>query len=210
MVNGQWSFESDLQVGAGMSSSTSDIISALRCVSNALNRTLSIKDITYSLLGVERSDSIFIDLPSLYLSQKQKFIDVYKPQKKIFCIYGIENKAIDTSATKSSLIQFYKENKAHYKKLGGSVREAFQHSNTYEIINNSTQSATLSQEVMPKKCFWSLHKEYKKLKADGLIVAHTGSLIGLLYAIKPREKDIFLARKYVLEQGLEARLGEIF
>ncbi|WP_330926332.1 hypothetical protein [Candidatus Sororendozoicomonas aggregata] len=114
LANGQWSFESDLQVGAGMSSSTSDIISALRCVSNALNRTLSIKDITYSLLGVERSDSIFIDLPSLYLSQKQKFIDVYKSQKKIFCIYGMENKAIDTSATKSSLIQFYKEKIAKF------------------------------------------------------------------------------------------------
>lgn len=209
-IEGFWTFESDIKIGAGMSSSTSDIVSALRCVSSVLNRTLTVKDITEATLNVERSDSVFIDFPCLYLSQNQSFVDIYKPQNTIHCIYGTENTKVDTTETRNVLIQYYKKNKLLYSELIDKVQKAFHSSDIHQIIENSTQSAILSQGILPKRNFWFFHSNYKNLNANGLIIAHTGTLIGLLYAEKPNEQDISLATEFISSQGLEVNLGTIF
>ena len=61
MIEGEWSFESDIIMGAGMSSSTSDIVSGLRCICSALDIIPTIDNIITCLKDVERSDSVFID-----------------------------------------------------------------------------------------------------------------------------------------------------
>ncbi len=81
-LEGEWEFESDCVIGAGMSSSTSDIVSALNCINITLNRTLTTIDLCETIRGIERSDSIFIQVPSLHLSQKQTIVDIYYPPKK--------------------------------------------------------------------------------------------------------------------------------
>ncbi len=209
-IAGNWYFQSDMLVGAGMSSSTSDIISALRCASQALNIHLTLEDITTCLMGVERSDTVFIDVPCLYLSQQQKIIDIYKPLSKIYCIYGLESKKIETSKTYDTLIPYYNDEKKHYIPLSEEVRSAFMSGNAKQIISASTKSATLSQGIYPKESFRLFMKNMKKFKSDGLIVAHTGSLVGFLYTTPPDEKKLIATKNLIQEQGLDSFYGEIF
>lgn len=209
-IEGQWDFNSDIVVGAGMSSSTSDIISALRCVSRALGIRLTLGDITICLNGVERSDSVFIDVPCLYLSQQQKIIDIYKPYGKIYCIYGLEERSVDTSTTRETLISYYNDEKKKYQTLSDDVRQAFSAGNKMKMIICSTTSAALSQEIFPKEGFESFRKHMKKTLADGLVVAHTGSLLGYLYASPPDKDTVSFTSDFIKGHGLQPHYGEIF
>jgi uncharacterized protein involved in propanediol utilization len=62
---------------------------------------------------------------------------------------------------------------------------AFEDNNAKKICECSTDSAELSQKVIPKKTFSCLSDNMKKFQADGLLVAHTGTVIGYLYCEKP-------------------------
>ena len=178
-----------------MSSSTADIICGLRCVCHALNIIPTIDNIITCLKDVERSDSVFIDTPCMYMSRQQKIVDLYKPIGKIYCIYGLEQTRVETSQTHNMLISYYNNEKQNYLALSNNVRNAFFKSDKMEIINCSSISAELAQGVLPKKCYYSLRKNLKNILADGLIVAHTGSLIGYLYAAPPQKLKLFFLQK---------------
>lgn len=209
-ISGTWTFESDCIVGAGMSSSTSDIVSALNCISNLLNRTLTIKNICDITHGIERSDSVFIQCPSLYLSQKQAIVDIYFPPKKIYCLYGIGDDFVNTNDTRELLLEYYEANIERYKDLLDRVQLAFKNKNLDEIITCSTISARLSQGVLPKSNFDVLMNNYLEVGAKGLVVAHTGSLIGLLYNDEISFEQLNKARTLFRSMGLDMKKGSIF
>ena len=209
-IEGQWHFDSDIVIGAGMSSSTADIIASLRCICRALDIIPTLDNFIECLKDVERSDSVYIDVPCMYMSQQQKIVDLYRPIGKIYCIYALEQKRIDTSKKREILISHYNDEVKSYSELSRKVRESFFDSNKIQVINCSTHSADLSQGVIPKKSYHSLKSKLKNACADGIIVAHTGSLIGYLYASKPDDKNIAFAKDIFEEQGLQACYGEIF
>ncbi|SHF09555.1 hypothetical protein [Vibrio gazogenes] len=206
---GNWSFKSELKVGAGMSSSTSDIVAALKCFSSHMNKELTFYDIVNSLSGVERSDTVFLEQPCLYLSRKQQIIDIYKPQGKIYCYYAIESNVVDTTSTKDALIDHYIENKNEYSILLDDVYSSFKSGDLKKICECSTKSALLSQGIMPKKNFWHFYSSLNQIKSDGLIVAHTGSLIGLLFCKEPEDSIKEDISKLFSESGLEVEKGII-
>ncbi|GEK15720.1 GHMP family kinase ATP-binding protein [Aliivibrio fischeri] len=209
-IEGEWFFESDCIVGAGMSSSTSDIVSALNCINSVLGRILTIKDLCDIIRGIERSDSIFIQFPSLYLSQKQAIVDIYYPPNPIYCLYILESDLVDTSETSELLLNHYSNYESNYKYLLDRVQCAFKNKNTTEIIQCSTESAKLSQIVLPKKNFNYIYDNYKKIGADGLIVAHTGSLIGFLYKNSIKFEQLNNARNLFTKLGFKMNKGTIF
>lgn len=209
-IEGHWSFDSDIVIGAGMSSSTADIVASLRCICKALDIIPTLDNYIECLKDVERSDSVHIDVPCMYMSQQQKIVDLYKPAGKIYCIYALEEKRIDTSKTRDVLISYYNNEKRNYLELSKKVRESFFNSNKSQIISCSTHSADLSQGVLPKSSYAALKNKLKKFCADGMIVAHTGSLVGYLYASKPDDKTLLIVRDFFEEHGLQANYGEIF
>lgn len=209
-VQGHWSFESDMVIGAGMSSSTADIIASLRCICKALDIIPTLDNFIECLKGVERSDSVHIDVPCMYMSQQQKIVDLYKPVGRMYCVYALEKEKIDTSKTRDILTSYYNDEKENYLELLKKVRESFFDLNKSQIISCSTHSADLSQGVFPKNSYSTLRSKLRNVCADGIIVAHTGSLIGYLYASKPDYKTISIVRSVFEEQGLQANYGEIF
>lgn len=140
------------------------------------------------LRGGERSDTVFLEQPCLYLSGQQQIIDLYKPQKEMYCYYAIEEKSVDTTSTKDILIDYYKKNENAYRSLFETIQLCFSKNDLKGICDCSTKSSLLSQEIMPKKYFWDLYLSLQNVKADGIIVAHTGSLVGFLFCKKPSKE----------------------
>lgn len=182
---GTWCFESELKVGTGMSSSTSDIVAALKCFSSYFREELTFYDIVNSISNIDRSDTVFLETPCLYLSQKQQIVDIYRTQKKIYCYYATGASTVDTLLVKDILIEYYIKNKKEYLELLNNIYSSFKEDSVQKICDCSTKSALLSQEILPKDNFWHFHSSLQDVKSDGLIVAHTGSLIGLLFCNKP-------------------------
>lgn len=209
-LTGHWDFTSNITIGVGMSSSTADIISALRCVSKIFGSRLTLDDITTCLYGVERSDSVFIDVPCLYLSQQQKIIDIYRPSGRIYCIYGLEHKTVDTTQTRDILVSYYRDERKNYQKLLERVRQAYSVGNKMQIIECSTNSAELSQGILPKQFYHCFKKQMKNNLADGMVVAHTGSLLGYLYYSPPDRDTLTFVFDFIKTHGLQPCYGEIF
>jgi len=56
------------------------------------------------------------------------------------------------------------------------------------IAQCATQSSLLGHGAVPKRNMYAVLKNKERLGADGIVVAHTGSLIGYLFTKKPTPK----------------------
>lgn len=182
---GHWHFHSDLQVARGMASSTADIVSILRCAANYFNKPLPVNDIVLILAKIERSDSVFLDRPALFSSSKHQIINEFNKMPPLYALYMHESDTVDTEGTQQMLVDFYRQNQRSYQDLYLQAGQALADSNLQQICQVSTKSAQMSQEILPKPHFHHLYHAMPRFSADGIITAHTGSVMGLLFCRQP-------------------------
>lgn len=183
---GSWSFEGELPVARGMASSTADIIATLRCYAKFMGVSLTHKVTTDVLRQVERSDSVFINQPVLFCSSQNSVIHYFNPIKPLYCLFMHDHRGqVNTEDTRELLLTHYEAHYSEYKHLWFQTITAFEENNLKAICHCSTQSARLSQKVLPKNSFHSLLDNTERFNADGILIAHTGTVIGYLYCEKP-------------------------
>ncbi len=198
---GYFIFSQNIPEGVGMASSTADIVATIRCLDSLFAIRTPQNAIQNILLQIERSDSVFLNKFSLYLSSKQKICDIFQYYPKFYIFYCIEDYKINTEDVslylKSQYFLYFNE----YQKILNGIVDAFYTQNIKNICEFSTQGSILSQEILPKKYFKRVHDNYKYFNADGIFVAHTGSIIGYLFDIEPKieiQKEICsFFREYV-------------
>lgn len=187
---GSWNFSSQLLQGKGMSSSTADIVAAIRCLDSHFALEPRIGLMTDILRQIERSDSVFLDHYALYLSGKQKVVEDYQYSPSLYACFIDEGEVVDTEKTHDKLIAHYDRNFEAYARVLTLVRRGFKSADASMICEGSTRSAILSQGILPKKNFDAVLEHQQALKADGIVVAHTGSVLGYLFINKPSAVDI--------------------
>ena len=207
--SGHWHFHSDLQVARGMASSTADIVAMLRCAASYFKRDLSINEILAILSKIERSDSVFLDSLALFSSSKHQIIHQFNKLPTLYALYMHEADEVETDGTKTLLLDFYQQNYRHYKSLYQQVELALQQDDLSTLCRLSTKSAELSQEVLPKKHFFNIFQAQKRFKADGVITAHTGSVVGLLYCHQPSITILEEVAQFYKELGGYCQYTEI-
>ena len=182
---GSWVFSSELPRGCGMASSTADLVATLRCLDAIFDRQSTVSE-TAEILGcIERSDSVFLDTYALYLSGVQKPIRLFPGNFTFHVFYINEGNVVDTDGVTSSLMAHYKYNLKLYSQNLSDMVTAFERGDLAGIASSSTQSAVLGNGAVPKKNLSALLESKVQLGADGIVVAHTGSLIGYLFAERP-------------------------
>lgn len=190
LPKGEWGFYSELVTGKGMSSSTADIVATIRCLDKINGRITDQKSISKILKGIERSDSVFMNRYALYLSDMQQTVRIFSSRPQLHCYYIDEGGRVETEGTYEQLLMHYRKKMREYDRNLGSTISAFDNRDYRKLTECATQSAILSQNVFPKKNLDSFlhYKEY--FGADGIFVAHTGTLIGYLYARNPLETKV--------------------
>lgn len=183
--DGNWHFYSDLKVARGMASSTADIVAILRCAASYFNRTLELNEIVAVLSKIERSDSVFLDRPALFSSSRHEVISQFNKMPPLYALYMHEQDTVETDGTKSKLVDYYQQNQGQYRQLYNEVAGALGSSDLQGICQASSKSAELSQEILPKPNFHQIYEARKRFNADGIITAHTGSVLGLLFCNQP-------------------------
>ncbi|TQV70574.1 hypothetical protein FKG94_21370 [Exilibacterium tricleocarpae] len=182
---GRWRFKSDLQVARGMASSTADIVATIRCAASYFRQPASTGDIIQVLSQIERSDSVFLDHPVLFCSSRHRVLREFEKVPPIYALYMHEADKVETEGTKGKLVDYYRQHKRHYLDLSRHMEQALRTKNIAEICSVSTMSSELSQEILPKQHFHAVYRAMQHCKADGVITAHTGSVIGLLFRRPP-------------------------
>lgn len=182
---GRWSHDSELPTGKGMASSTADIVATIRC----LDRVFGIQSppmlVATLLRQIERSDSVFLDRHALYLSGRQEVVRIFPRSLRLHACYIDEGGTVETERTGASLLAHYRDRLDDYRDNLERMLDAFARHDSRAICECATESAALAQGAIVKRRFEALFERRRALGADGIVVAHTGSLIGYLYTRRP-------------------------
>ncbi|GGT22799.1 MULTISPECIES: hypothetical protein [Streptomyces] len=178
---GRWTVHTDLPAGVGMASSTADIVAVLRCLCRVFSLPFDPRAAAGVLSAIERSDSVFLDEFALYLSARHRLVRRLGTGIGFHTAYAVEPGTVDTSAVTPLLLRQYRRRAQEYGRSLDELLKGFAAGDPAAVARASTTSAVLSQEALPKRSFDAVLAHREEFGADGLFVAHTGSLIGYLF-----------------------------
>lgn len=182
---GRLSAYSELTVGAGMASSTADIVAALRCLFRVLSLPEDPAAVRDVLAAIERADSVFLDEFALHLSARHTVVRRLGTGVVFHTAYVTEPGTVDTASTTPVLLRHYRRRGDEYERCLTDLLKGFSTRDAPAVARAATASAVLSQEVLPKHTFAAVLAHRDEFGADGVFVAHTGSLVGYLFARRP-------------------------
>lgn len=206
---GVWSIESGLAVGRGMASSTADIVAIVRCAASYHGLEVSVAELIQILSEIERSDSVFLDQLALFCSSRHQVIQVFDRLPTLYAAYFHEPDVVDTEGSKASLLAHYQDYRSSYHSLYQYTLQAFGNRDRQGICQASTRSSQLGQYVIQKPHFVELHNRMHQFKADGVITAHTGSVLGYLFCRHPDRRLLEFLCTFFANLGGQCRLAEI-
>jgi uncharacterized protein involved in propanediol utilization len=205
---GRWTYDSELLEGKGMASSTADIVATIRCLDAVFREQSSSELISAILREIERSDSVFLEGHALYLSACQEVVQQFDANPRFHLCYIDEGEPVDTQAIGPALLAHYERHLESYRTNLETAVRAFSESNLLEICQCATRSAMLAQGVAPKRTLDMLLSRQSHYKADGIVVAHTGSLLGYLYVRRPSAREIGELSSFFRGLGYQCRFVE--
>lgn len=185
MPEGIWLSVSDLPTGHGFASSTADIVAGIRCAARIYNRAPNVSDFLTILPKIERSDSVFMNETTFFSSSHHRVLGAFGARLGLTAVFTLDGEEVSTENTKEQLIAYYQDNQNDYRKLARDLRECLQNRDARLLCECSTRSAELSQQVMPKKHYAHVQEAAEIFDADGIVVAHTGTILGLLFSERP-------------------------
>lgn len=185
LPRGRWLHDSELLQGKGMASSTADIVASIRCLDHVFGVESPPGLIADILRQVERSDSVFLDRYALYLSARQEVLRHFSHDPHFHVCYIDEGEAVATEAVTQKLLAHYAANLPAYQANLDLAVAAFESGDRHQIARCASVSAALAQQVLPKRHYAAIAAQRAAFGAAGLVVAHTGSLVGYLFLAPP-------------------------
>ncbi|MER6689262.1 hypothetical protein [Streptomyces minutiscleroticus] len=182
---GRWTTHSDLRVGVGMASSTADIVATLRCLFRLFRLPYDTDVVLGVLAAIERADSVFLDEFALHLSGRHRVVRRLGTDIGFHTAHVTEPGTVDTAAVTGLLLAHYRRYGEEYERCLADLLKGFASGDPAVVARAATTSAVLSQRVLPKSTFDSVLAHRERFGADGVFVAHTGSLIGYLFRRRP-------------------------
>jgi uncharacterized protein involved in propanediol utilization len=178
---GRWGRHTELDIGVGMASSTADIVATLRCLYQVFELPYDLTTVTEILSRIERADSVFLDEFALYLSDRHEIAEHLGTSIGFHTCFVVEPGTVDTAAVTLSLMDHYRRCGDAYRDCLDDLLAAFRKGDGAAVARAATTSAALSQEVLPKETYDTVTANRRHFGADGIFIAHTGSVIGYLF-----------------------------
>ena len=172
------------RVAQGLGTSTSDIVASVRAVSNYFQKRLYSDTIAKIAVETEKaSDGIMYDNATLFVSTKGRVLTDYGrlfPKTEILGFRAIyEEEGIDT--LKIPPRKYDSEQKNKLRNLRELADKAFVQGNVDLIGKISTKSAMINQKFLEKLYLEEIVDISEKNRSKGIVVAHSGTMIGLMF-----------------------------
>jgi uncharacterized protein involved in propanediol utilization len=204
---GTLKINSNVPVGWGLGSSTSDVIAAIEAVADAFGQKIEPKAIGFLAVQAETaSDSTMFNEPVVLFAQREGVV----VEEFNGALPGIEVLGFNTDDSGIG-VDTLSLTPAHYsaweigafRPLMGLLRLGIETQNPRLIAQVASASADINQRILPKPHFSQLKQIVKKVESLGLGVAHSGTVVGLLFDPKDSrtESKILEARSLIAELG---------
>lgn len=188
--------ENSLPGGKGFATSTADMLAAARAFCAALGIHVSSHQLASLLTSIEPTDGIMYGgLVAFYHKDgilKERL--GYLPPLRII---GVDRGGeVDTLHYNQKPIPYTREEEEEFTQLLQDLKKAIGDGDSREIGRIATRSGEIQQQRLPHPYFHSLRKICKEEGGVGTVVAHSGTLAGILLderdaRFAEREKNIF-------------------
>ncbi|MGZ4106284.1 MAG: GHMP family kinase ATP-binding protein [Tumebacillaceae bacterium] len=179
-IGGTLVIESDIPIGKGLASSSADLVATARAVCDAYDLELS-DDLLHAFMRqIEPSDGVMYQgVVSFYHRsvELREFIGLMPP---ITIVAVDEGGIVDTVEFNKIAKPFTDEDKVEYQHLLELATTAIRNCDLPTIGYVSTRSAMLNQKLRPKKWLTPLIELSQAIGGLGVVVAHSGTCLGLL------------------------------
>ena len=206
---GKLQIRSDIPVGWGLGSSTSDVTAAIRATANALNEPLTPYKIAALAVRAETAcdSTMFGERLVLFAQREGIVVEDFRNSLPKLEVLGFNTSSngngIDTIAFPPARYSWW-EIEA-FRPMVGLLRRAIYLRSPQLLGQVASASATINQHYLPTSHFRELKEISKEVGAVGLQVAHTGTIAGLLFdpADPAKEKRVEQAQTLLTTLGIK-------
>jgi uncharacterized protein involved in propanediol utilization len=174
------SVQSELPAGKGCASSSADMVATALAIQSAFGVSISRASLAQVMSSIEPSDGVMYQgIVSFYHREGvlRKFLG-YLPS---LTIVGLdEGGQVDTVEFNKRSKPFDQAHRPEYEKLLLGMERAVAHGDLRSLGEISTRSAIMNQDILPKTYLDLLLDMRKRYEALGVVVAHSGTHLGLL------------------------------
>lgn len=209
-MGGHLSLNSNVPLGLGLGSSTSDVVSAILAVDRVMGKGLTPYEV--GALAVESetaSDAImFGDRAILFARRDGRVIEDFGGPLPGLEVLGFVADPLRGSIDTVTLspVRYTEQEKEAFRWLVELMREAIVSGDPALVGRVASTSARINQRYLPKPHFDRLEQLVEDAGALGLQVAHSGTVAGLLFdpADTATPEKIDYARKRLAELGFSS------
>ncbi|MEV6512394.1 GHMP kinase [Streptomyces sp. NPDC051642] len=181
---GELELRSDIAVGRGLGSSTSDVTAAIFAVLSAVGRTLAPERIARIAVAAEAATDplVYFDRMVLFAHREGLVIeDFHRPVPPLAVVgFSATEKEIDTLALPRARYNAWEIE--CFRALRGLMRRAVARGDHRELGRIATASARINQRFLPVPRFDRVLEIAEETEALGVQVAHSGTVASLLFA----------------------------
>lgn len=193
--------QNDIPEEMGFGSSTSNVVSCIRAVSAAFDIVLTPLEIAKIAVNSENaSDSIMFDECILFAQREGVILENYhKPLPPMYIIgFSVNERGVNTLEYEPAQYTF--EEVKTFKILKGLFEYAIKEQKPELIGEVATASAIINQKYLPKPNFSNILEIAENTNALGIQVAHSGTIVGIMYPYDISIEDKIIEVKKSLEK----------
>ena len=188
---------SDLPEGKGLASSSADLVATARAVGNALGVPVPPETIERYLRQIEPSDGVMHDAVTVFDHRKVALRARVGSLPPMTIVTLDEGGTVDTVRFNKVPKPFGPAERREYSRLLADLVAAVATGDTRAVGRVTTRSAELNQGLHTKRTLPRLQAVAEELDVPGVVVAHSGTVLGLLIADEDPE---YRAKRTAAEQ----------
>jgi|SRR6185295_11694128 len=170
------------QHSLGFGTSTADITASLRAAAAAWNRTVTPEAVSRIAAAMEPTDGSMYPGSVAYAHREGRLLEILGPLPRFRALVAVCGDRVDTVAfdARRAHFQYSADAERKLRTAWRMVREAIRCADIGLMAEAGTISAEVNEVLLPKPMFNEIRQNVQPLGAEGLLVAHSGSLVGLI------------------------------
>lgn len=182
---GTLTIESDLPEGKGLASSSADMVACVRALEASLGFTIPTELVLAELAGIEPTDGVMFHEFVTFFHRKVQLVRRLGFPSGLVVVAIDAGGQVDTIEYNRHHHLFSDEECAEYARLLASIENAIRTDDLPALGRIATRSAILNQKRNPNPHFERVMAIGHATAALGVVVAHSGPCVGLLFPGDP-------------------------
>jgi L-threonine kinase len=193
------SYQTALTDSKGMGSSTADILAAAVAFADTLGKKLSSGELGQIAASIESSDGTMYPGITAVNQKTGKLLRRFSWWPEFHLLIAVPEQKLDTEAVRFDGKQTLEDK---FSRMLDDLDTASREKNEQAFADAALESAALNQEYVRNELYQTLVPRLKQLGALGINVAHTGTMVGLLFTASPEGAELAERAKQILRELL--------